>query len=240
MWPRSRASIPPTPSRKTRCSAVARPQTIHVCDACHGESPKWQGQCPHCGAWNSARGRADQPSHGGKRRSGARRAALVAPASGASRRSPTPCRPFPLASPSHRRGHGRAGSRARRRPGRRLGIADRGRTRHRQIDAAAAGRAGHRRRRARALCHRRRVGRAGGPAGAAPRGRIRPRAGGGADRPRHHPRTGGAGEARAADRRFHTDHVAGVGAQRGRRGHAAARMHRGAGAPGQIHRHRPC
>jgi DNA repair protein RadA/Sms len=32
---------------------VARAQTIHVCDACHGETPKWQGQCPHCGAWNS-------------------------------------------------------------------------------------------------------------------------------------------------------------------------------------------
>ncbi|MFO1505050.1 MAG: DNA repair protein RadA [Steroidobacteraceae bacterium] len=32
---------------------MARAQTIHVCDACHGESPKWQGQCPHCGAWNS-------------------------------------------------------------------------------------------------------------------------------------------------------------------------------------------
>lgn len=24
-----------------------------VCSECHGESPKWAGRCPHCGAWNS-------------------------------------------------------------------------------------------------------------------------------------------------------------------------------------------
>jgi DNA repair protein RadA/Sms len=25
----------------------------HVCSACGGESPKWQGRCPACGAWNT-------------------------------------------------------------------------------------------------------------------------------------------------------------------------------------------
>ncbi len=27
--------------------------SIFVCDACGGETPKWQGQCPHCAAWNT-------------------------------------------------------------------------------------------------------------------------------------------------------------------------------------------
>jgi len=29
------------------------PKTIHSCTECGGQSPKWQGQCPHCGAWNT-------------------------------------------------------------------------------------------------------------------------------------------------------------------------------------------
>jgi len=32
---------------------MARVKTRHVCSECGGESPKWQGQCPHCGAWNT-------------------------------------------------------------------------------------------------------------------------------------------------------------------------------------------
>jgi DNA repair protein RadA/Sms len=32
---------------------VARNQTVFVCSSCGGESLKWQGQCPHCGEWNS-------------------------------------------------------------------------------------------------------------------------------------------------------------------------------------------
>ncbi len=31
-----------------------RPQkTIYSCTECGGQSPKWQGQCPHCGVWNT-------------------------------------------------------------------------------------------------------------------------------------------------------------------------------------------
>ncbi|HKC44828.1 MAG TPA: DNA repair protein RadA, partial [Burkholderiales bacterium] len=31
----------------------ARPKSIYVCSECGGQSPKWQGQCPHCGGWNA-------------------------------------------------------------------------------------------------------------------------------------------------------------------------------------------
>jgi DNA repair protein RadA/Sms len=29
------------------------PKTIYNCTECGGQSPKWQGQCPHCGVWNT-------------------------------------------------------------------------------------------------------------------------------------------------------------------------------------------
>jgi DNA repair protein RadA/Sms len=32
---------------------MARPRSVYACTECGGESPKWQGQCPHCGAWNT-------------------------------------------------------------------------------------------------------------------------------------------------------------------------------------------
>ena len=32
---------------------MARKQPIYVCSACGGEALKWQGQCPHCSAWNT-------------------------------------------------------------------------------------------------------------------------------------------------------------------------------------------
>src|SRR5260221_14491082 len=32
---------------------MARTKTIHTCTECGGQSPKWQGQCPHCNAWNT-------------------------------------------------------------------------------------------------------------------------------------------------------------------------------------------
>lgn len=43
---------------------MPRPSTVYICDACHGETPKWQGQCPHCGEWN--RLTAQQPARGGR------------------------------------------------------------------------------------------------------------------------------------------------------------------------------
>ncbi len=28
-------------------------RTVYVCDSCGAQSPKWQGQCPDCGSWNT-------------------------------------------------------------------------------------------------------------------------------------------------------------------------------------------
>ncbi len=50
--------------------------TSYICDACHGVAPKWQGQCPHCGEWNSLVAQAGAPA---ARAAGkARKQALVA------------------------------------------------------------------------------------------------------------------------------------------------------------------
>jgi DNA repair protein RadA/Sms len=32
---------------------LAKGKSVYSCTECGGESPRWQGQCPHCGAWNS-------------------------------------------------------------------------------------------------------------------------------------------------------------------------------------------
>ncbi len=39
---------------------MARVRTKHVCTECGGASPKWQGQCPHCEAWNTLVETADE------------------------------------------------------------------------------------------------------------------------------------------------------------------------------------
>jgi len=52
------------------------PAVLYICDACHGSSAKWQGQCPHCGEWNTL---AAQAAASSARTTGkARAAALVA------------------------------------------------------------------------------------------------------------------------------------------------------------------
>ena len=28
-------------------------KTVFICKQCGNETPRWQGQCPACGAWNS-------------------------------------------------------------------------------------------------------------------------------------------------------------------------------------------
>src|SRR5262245_57222090 len=28
-------------------------KTVYSCTECGGQTPKWQGQCPHCGSWNT-------------------------------------------------------------------------------------------------------------------------------------------------------------------------------------------
>ncbi len=32
---------------------MAKPKIIYSCSECGGQTLKWQGQCPHCGAWNT-------------------------------------------------------------------------------------------------------------------------------------------------------------------------------------------
>jgi len=32
---------------------MAKAKTLYACTECGGASPKWQGQCPHCGVWNT-------------------------------------------------------------------------------------------------------------------------------------------------------------------------------------------
>ena len=32
---------------------MAKARTVYSCTECGGTSPKWQGQCPQCGAWNT-------------------------------------------------------------------------------------------------------------------------------------------------------------------------------------------
>ncbi len=32
---------------------MSKPKTYYVCNACGGQTPKWQGCCPACGAWNT-------------------------------------------------------------------------------------------------------------------------------------------------------------------------------------------
>ncbi|TMH85770.1 MAG: DNA repair protein RadA [Betaproteobacteria bacterium] len=32
---------------------MAKARSVYACTECGGESPKWQGQCSHCGAWNT-------------------------------------------------------------------------------------------------------------------------------------------------------------------------------------------
>jgi DNA repair protein RadA/Sms len=32
---------------------MAKAKSVYGCTECGGQAPKWQGQCPHCGAWNT-------------------------------------------------------------------------------------------------------------------------------------------------------------------------------------------
>ena len=32
---------------------MAKAKTTYACTECGGQSPKWQGQCPQCGVWNT-------------------------------------------------------------------------------------------------------------------------------------------------------------------------------------------
>src|SRR5436190_13913109 len=42
--------------------AMAKARAIYTCGNCGGQQPKWQGQCPDCGAWNTLTESAALPS----------------------------------------------------------------------------------------------------------------------------------------------------------------------------------
>lgn len=46
---------------------MAKTKTVYVCTECGGQSLKWQGQCPHCQAWNSLTESVAEPAAGGHR-----------------------------------------------------------------------------------------------------------------------------------------------------------------------------
>ncbi|MEY4760548.1 MAG: repair protein RadA [Pseudomonadota bacterium] len=59
---------------------MAKASVVHVCEACRGETAKWQGQCPHCGAWNTLGPAVVSAAARPGNRSGGRSSALVASA----------------------------------------------------------------------------------------------------------------------------------------------------------------
>ena len=44
---------------------MAKSRTFYSCIQCGGEAPKWQGQCPHCGVWNTLQEHIAPPTTGG-------------------------------------------------------------------------------------------------------------------------------------------------------------------------------
>ena len=53
---------------------MAKGRSVYTCTECGGQAPKWQGQCPHCHAWNTLIETAAEPAAG---KSGAHRFASL-------------------------------------------------------------------------------------------------------------------------------------------------------------------
>jgi len=49
---------------------MAKAKTLYVCGECGGSQPKWSGQCPDCGAWNTLSEMAGETGTGSVRRGG--------------------------------------------------------------------------------------------------------------------------------------------------------------------------
>src|SRR5947208_2385998 len=67
---------------------MARAASVHVCSACGHASPKWFGQCPGCGAWNTLVEEAVRPAGGRERGPGGAGVAAVRPVPRAEVRAP--------------------------------------------------------------------------------------------------------------------------------------------------------
>ena len=48
---------------------MAKTKTIFYCTSCGNETPKWQGRCPACGAWNTMEEHIEKPVAAGKTKS---------------------------------------------------------------------------------------------------------------------------------------------------------------------------
>ena len=48
---------------------MAKTKTVFYCTACGNESPKWQGRCTACGAWNTMEEHIEKPAAAGKAKS---------------------------------------------------------------------------------------------------------------------------------------------------------------------------
>ncbi len=53
---------PPPSSSSAKPSRAARARTVHRCTDCGGVTPKWAGQCPTCGAWNTLVEEREEPA----------------------------------------------------------------------------------------------------------------------------------------------------------------------------------
>ena len=47
------AVAPRVPMHEDDARLMAKAKTVYTCTECGGQAPKWQGQCPHCDAWNT-------------------------------------------------------------------------------------------------------------------------------------------------------------------------------------------
>ena len=48
---------------------MAKTKTVYFCTQCGNETPKWQGRCPSCGAWNSLEEHIEKPAAPGRAKS---------------------------------------------------------------------------------------------------------------------------------------------------------------------------
>jgi DNA repair protein RadA/Sms len=72
---RARARVSIAASRSE--PAMAKPRTVFVCSSCGADAPRWSGQCPACGEWNTLAPFAEARARAGGRREG--RAGLERP-----------------------------------------------------------------------------------------------------------------------------------------------------------------
>ena len=117
---------------------MAKTRIQFICQACGNVTPRWAGKCDACGEWNTL---VEEGTSGGI---GGGPSALRSRAQGPAGRADHAVGRH-RGRAAHRLRHRRARPRHRRRLRARLGAAGRRRSRHRQVDAADAGRGGARR-----------------------------------------------------------------------------------------------